>query len=63
LSIEFKFSNPVYAGLSNAVAPKVADVMIEAFERRARELLDGPGAGMAGKTSLGRIIGGQKVGI
>lgn len=44
LSIEFRFSNPIYAALSKAVAPKVADIMIEAFERRARKLLDGPGA-------------------
>lgn len=42
LNIKFQFSNPVYAGLSKAVAPKVASVMIEAFERRARKLLDGP---------------------
>jgi coenzyme Q-binding protein COQ10 len=63
LSIKFLFSNPVYAGLSKAVAPKVAGVMIEAFERRARKLLDGPGAGMDEKDSLARIIGGQRVGI
>lgn len=63
LSIAFQFSNPVYAGLSKAVAPKVADVMIEAFERRARHLLDGPVAAIDGKHFLGRIIGDQKVGI
>lgn len=63
LSIRFQFSNPVYAGLSKAVGPRIADVMIEAFERRARQLLDGPGASMDGKDSLRRIIGGQKVGI
>jgi coenzyme Q-binding protein COQ10 len=63
LTINFQFSNPLYAGLSKAVAPKVAGVMIEAFERRARKLLDGPGTSMDEKDSLGRIIGGQKVGI
>jgi coenzyme Q-binding protein COQ10 len=42
LDIKFQFSNPVYAALSKAVAPKVAAMMIEAFEKRARTLLDGP---------------------
>jgi coenzyme Q-binding protein COQ10 len=51
LSIEFRFSNPIYGGLSKAVAPKVAGIMIEAFERRARKLLDGPGAGKDEKGS------------
>jgi coenzyme Q-binding protein COQ10 len=44
LTIDFQFSNPVYAALSKAVAPKLAGVMIEAFEDRARKLLDDPGA-------------------
>lgn len=44
LTIDFQFSNPIYAALSKAVAPKVAGIMIEAFEVRARKLLDGPGA-------------------
>ena len=44
LSMDFQFSNPVYAALTKAVAPKIAGVMIEAFEVRARTLLDGPGA-------------------
>jgi len=63
LGIEFQFSNPVYAGLSKVVAPKVAGVMIEAFERRAKKLLDGPGAGNDERDSLSRIVNGQKVGI
>lgn len=50
LSIEFQFSNPVYAGLSKIVTPKIADVMIAAFERRARQLLDGPGLVWFGET-------------
>ncbi|KAG0645230.1 Coenzyme Q-binding [Hyphodiscus hymeniophilus] len=44
LSLDFQFSNPIYAALSKAVAPKIAGIMIEAFEVRARKLLDGPGA-------------------
>lgn len=44
LSLDFQFSNPIYAALSKAVAPKVAGIMIDAFEVRARKLLDGPGA-------------------
>lgn len=39
LNIDFQFSNPVYGAFSKAVAPKVAGLMIEAFERRAEELL------------------------
>jgi coenzyme Q-binding protein COQ10 len=44
LTLDFQFSNPIYAALSKAVTPKIAGVMIEAFEVRARKLLDGPGA-------------------
>jgi coenzyme Q-binding protein COQ10 len=44
LTLDFQFSNPIYAALSKAVAPKIAGIMIEAFELRARKLLDGPGA-------------------
>lgn len=44
LDIEFQFSNPIYAALSKAVAPKVAGIMIEAFEAQARHLLDGSSA-------------------
>lgn len=40
LTIDFQFANPIYTALSKAVAPKVAGVMIEAFEVRAGELLD-----------------------
>lgn len=42
LAIEFQFTNPVYATLSQAAAPKVADKMIEAFETRVRAVLEGP---------------------
>ncbi|TVY81068.1 Coenzyme Q-binding protein coq10 [Lachnellula suecica] len=59
LTLEFQFSNPIYATLSKAVAPKVAGIMIEAFEVRARKLLDGPGAAVHqdGTTSVGKKIG------
>lgn len=34
LDIEFKFANPVYAAMSSAVVDRVAESMIEAFEKR-----------------------------
>jgi coenzyme Q-binding protein COQ10 len=37
--LEFAFTNPFYAALSGGVAPKVADVMIKAFEQRVVALL------------------------
>jgi len=40
LTLDFQFSNPVYAVLSKAVAPEVAGIVIEAFEVRAKKLLD-----------------------
>ena len=49
LSLEFGFRNPIYAAVSAAIAPKVAAVMIEAFERRAGEVLgrkEGEGVGL-----------------
>lgn len=44
LTIDFQFANPLYAAVSKTVAPKVAGIMIEAFEVRARQLLDKSGA-------------------
>ncbi|KAI9851138.1 MAG: hypothetical protein M1838_004347 [Thelocarpon superellum] len=41
LAIDFQFVNPVYAALSKAVAPRIAGVMIDAFETRAAALLGG----------------------
>lgn len=52
LTIDFQFANPAYAVLSQAVAPKIAGIMIEAFEMRARKILDGPGAGVSEKHPL-----------
>ena len=37
--IEVRFANAMYAALSKAAAPKVAGIMIDAFEKRARDLL------------------------
>ena len=45
LAIEFKFANPMYAALSQAAAPKVAEKMIEAFEERVKKLVEGPAHG------------------
>ncbi len=43
LEIRFQFANPVYAAMSQAVAGKVAGSMVEAFAKRAREVLGEPG--------------------
>jgi coenzyme Q-binding protein COQ10 len=44
LAIEFQFTNPIYSAMSSAVADSVAGVLIEAFEKRVREVLDGSGS-------------------
>ncbi|KAF2480548.1 hypothetical protein BDY17DRAFT_318225 [Neohortaea acidophila] len=43
LRIEVKFANPVYAALSQAAVPKVAEKLIEAFERRLEVVAEGRG--------------------
>lgn len=50
LTIEYQFSNPMYSAMSSAVADKVAGVMIEAFEKRVKTVLDG---GVDGLTKKG----------
>lgn len=40
LALEFAFANPLYTTLSAGAAPKVADIMIKAFEERVTDLLD-----------------------
>lgn len=40
LALEFQFANPMYAALSQGVAPKVAEAMVRAFEERVRALLE-----------------------
>jgi len=63
LIINFQFANPIYAALSKAVAPKVAGVIIEAFEVRVRRLLDGPGSGMQEKHNLDKqFSAGKRIG-
>jgi coenzyme Q-binding protein COQ10 len=63
LTLDFQFSNPIYAALSRAVAPKVAGIMIEAFEVRARKLLDGPGAALQEKSTLDHAFSaGRRIG-
>lgn len=56
LTIEVQFANPVYAALSQAAAPKVAGILVEAFEKRAKEILGpgqvGEGEQMDSKSSL-----------
>ncbi|KAK5729861.1 Coenzyme Q-binding protein coq10, mitochondrial [Elasticomyces elasticus] len=42
LSVEFAFANPMYAALSSAAAPTVAEKMIDAFEKRVRMVMEGP---------------------
>lgn len=44
LALEVRFSNAVYSALSQAVAPRVAGMMIDAVEKRVKELL-GQGTG------------------
>ena len=64
LTLDFQFSNPIYAALSKAVAPKVAGIMIEAFEARARKLLDGPGAAVREKNTLrNALMAGEKIDV
>ena len=63
LTLDFQFSNPIYAALSKAVAPKVAEIMIEAFEVRARRLLDGPGSALQDNHPLDKeFSAGKKIG-
>ena len=42
LVIVYTFANPMYAALSQAAAPKVAEKMIEAFQARVRKVVEGP---------------------
>jgi coenzyme Q-binding protein COQ10 len=46
LMIKFQFLNPLYAALSKAATPRIANIMIEAFQRRAKELLDNQGSSL-----------------
>ncbi|KAL8857914.1 MAG: hypothetical protein Q9178_005533 [Gyalolechia marmorata] len=67
LVVEAQFASAVYSALSQAAAPKVAGMMIEAFEKRAKSVLgEGHGVeGEAGSENRGRntstegIVGGE----
>ena len=39
LDVEYAFTNPIYEAMSLAAAPKAADAMIGAFQRRVHEVL------------------------
>lgn len=49
LTIEVQFASAVYSALSQAAAPKVAGMMIEAIEKRAAEMF-GEGTGQVSQT-------------
>lgn len=51
LSIEYQFANPVYGMLGATAAPKVAEKMIEAFEKRVKAVVEGP-ANVEGSASI-----------
>lgn len=51
LDIEFQFSNPLYGAVSKAVAPKLAETMIEAFEKRAQAVLGSEGRATQGSAN------------
>ena len=66
LAIEVRFASAVYSALSQAAAPKVAGMMIEAFEKRAGEVLGG-GQGPVSKAekegekgAIEGVTGGKK---
>lgn len=55
LAIEFQFHNPVYSAMSSAVADRVAGVLIEAFEKRVKSLMDGQ---EVERERAGKAVGG-----
>lgn len=59
LAIEYQFSNPMYSAMSGAVADKVAGVMIEAFEKRVKAVLNGKVEGSLEKGIGGVVHTGQ----
>lgn len=56
LHLEFQFRNPLYAALSNAIGPKIAKAMIEAFEKRAEEILEPEGERGKGEVARGGTV-------
>ena len=62
LLIEVQFASAVYSALSQATAPKVAGLIVEAFEKRAHEILgEGLGAEGAHGETLGGVVEGGGV--
>lgn len=57
LALEYTFANPLYTSLSAGAAPKVAHVMIKAFEERVESLLNA-NPGMV-KASLADLEGSR----
>lgn len=49
LRIEYAFKNPMYEVMSKALAPQVADTMMQAFEKRVQDVL---GEGMSDKRTM-----------
>jgi len=62
LALEFQFASPVYAAMSQAVAPRVADVLIKAFEERVRSVLEPGGHAKTQSGRVGRLEGVMKGG-
>lgn len=63
LAIDYAFGNPMYAALSAAAAPKVAEKMIQAFETRVKTLMDRPSMGGTDSSNSaleGLLRGGRK---
>jgi len=56
LAIEFQFTNPIYSAMSSAVADSVAGVLIEAFEKRVREVLDRSGSNDMRETGERQVL-------
>ncbi|MCJ1231051.1 hypothetical protein MMC12_007726 [Toensbergia leucococca] len=61
LVIEVVWASQVYAALSQVAAPKVAGMMVEAFERRAREILGEGEVGGGERMTEGRDGGLERV--
>lgn len=57
LGIEWQFRNPLYGALSSAVTPKVAEMLVQAFDKRAHQVLGGK------KGRVGGVVEGLKGGV
>lgn len=59
LAIEFSFANPLYAALSATAAPKIADKMIDAFEKRVKAVAEEQRAGKPQGKRMQGVIGSK----